>query len=237
MDIVPNPCVAHAFGKKVIDGLLKKHDARLVVNNFVFISEELRKLLSSEKDRLAKKVFDALMAADQLRFMVIGEDMGFHFPERLKIKPLSKRLNRADGSQLQLSLFEFVPEEQFNETEKSVAWYFEDQDRLFFWFRNQSRQDYAVQGWKKNKIYPDFILSSKVKEEAQAYNAYVVETKGIHLKNEDTDYKQEVFKLCSRKAKQVAVRDLALALTVKSVSFEVVFEDEWKRKLNELFKS
>jgi type III restriction enzyme len=234
VDIVPNPWVAHGLGKRVLASLLKTNNPEAVADHFVFIIEETRKRLALEKDRLAREVFEALLASGELRFMVIGQDMGFHFPKRLTLKPLSKRLTQANGAQLQLSLFDAVPEDQFNETEKSVAWYLEDQDRLFFWFRNQSRQDYAIQGWKKNKIYPDFIVSSIVKEDVREYNAYVVETKGIHLKNEDTAYKQEMFKICSKHAQPVAVRDLDLALAVKSVRYEVVFEDEWKRKLNEL---
>lgn len=95
----------------------------MVINNFVFIIEEIRKHLSHEKDRLAKKVFQELLVADKLRFLVIGEDIGFKFPKKITVKTKSPRLRRSDHDPLQRSLFEFVPEEQFNETEKAVAWY------------------------------------------------------------------------------------------------------------------
>ena len=46
-----------------------------------------------------------------------------------------------------------------------------------------SRQDYHIQGWKKNKIYPDFVAANKSKTKKEEYdNVYVLETKGIYLK-------------------------------------------------------
>jgi TnpA family transposase len=47
--------------------------------------------------------------------------------------------------------------------------------------------DYHIQGWKCNKIYPDFIAAENAPENMDEYGTiYVLETKGVHLKNEDT---------------------------------------------------
>ena len=236
LDIVPNPWIAYQFGETAISHLLKKHSNQLVVNNFVFIIEELRKQLAAEKDRLAKKVFKELLSGGILRFMVIGENFGFHFPKKIKAKATSRTLNKSDGQPLQRSLFDFIPEEEFNEMEKTVAWYLEDQNRLFFWYRNRSRKDYAIQGWQKQKIYPDFIFTKTNSKEKEEFNkVFVVETKGLHLKNEDTDYKKSVFDVCNKQAKRKNLNELEIAFKEKAINFEVVFEDEWKRKLNALF--
>lgn len=236
LDIVPNPWVAHELGESVISHLLKKYDAELVMNNFVFIIEELKKHLAKEKDRLAKDIFDDLVKNDNLRFMVIGEDLGFRFPKKIVVKAASRTLTRSDGQPLQRSLFDFIPEERFNETEKTVAWYLEDHDKLFFWFRNMARQDYAIQGWRKQKVYPDFIFTQTDSEKKNEFDkVFVVETKGIHLKNnEDTDYKKSIFTLCNSSAKQKKLGELGFALKDRSIDFEVIFEDEWKNKLNEI---
>jgi type III restriction enzyme len=238
-DIVPNPWVAHEFARATLIHLAGKYDHKMIANNFVFIIEELRKQLEREKDRLAENVFRQMLDSDQMRFLVIGEKFDFTFPKSIKVKPTARTLNRKDGRPLQLSLFEFVPEEEFNETEKAVAWYLEGQKRLFFWYRNRSRRDYAIQGWRKHKIYPDFIFTSTSPENENDYEqVYVVETKGLHLLGSaDTDYKRKMFSLCSKEAKARSRSELGLAVKDKVLRFEVLAEDEWEAKLNKMLQA
>ena len=238
LEIVPNPWIAYQLGEKVMLHLLKKYGQDMVINNFVFIIEELRKNLAREKDRLAREVFHDLLTKESLRFLVIGENVGYRFRENIVAKGGTKTLTRADAQPLQQSLFEFVPEEDFNETEKEVAWYLEDQDRLFFWYRNMARQDYWIQGWRKAKIYPDFILTEKEGDRTDVVDkVYVLETKGLHLKgSEDTDYKKSVFDVCNRYATQRRIGELELSLQEWGIEYEVVYEDEWKKKLNEMLQ-
>jgi len=237
-DIVPNPWVAHEFAQATLIHLAGKYDRKMIADNFVFIIEELRKQLDREKDRLAENIFRQMLASDRMRFLVIGEKFDFTFPKSISVKPAARTLNRKDGRPLQLSLFEFVPEEEFNETEKAVAWYLEGQKRLFFWYRNRSRRDYAIQGWRKHKIYPDFIFTSTSSENEDDYEqVYVVETKGLHLMGSpDTDYKMEMFSLCNKEAKARSRSELGLAVKNKVLRFEVLAEDEWEAKLNDMLQ-
>jgi len=237
-DIVPNPWMAHELVKDVLARLKRKYEYKVVAANFVFIIEELRKQLDREKDRLSENIFKQMLASDQMRFLVIGENFDFTFPKSIKVKPMVKTLNRKNGQQLQLSLFEFVPENEFNETEKAVAWYLEGQKRLFFWYRNRSRQDYAIQGWRKHKIYPDFIFTATSSEGKGDYEqVYVVETKGLHLiGNLDTDYKRKMFSLCTKEAKSRSWSELGLVMNEKVLRFEVLDEEEWQAKLNEMLQ-
>jgi len=237
-DIVPNPWMAHEFALKVLNHLADKYNHKMIANNFVFIIEELRKQLDLEKDRMAADIFRQLLDSGQMRFLVIGEKFDFSFPNSIKIKPTATTLNRKDGQQLQLSLFEFVPEDDFNETEKAVAWYLEGQKRLFFWYRNRARRDYAIQGWRKHKIYPDFIFTATALEDKGDYEqVYVVETKGLHLVGSaDTDYKRKMFSICTREAKSKSWAEFGPAMKNKVVRFEILAEDEWQAKLNEMLQ-
>lgn len=236
IDVVPNPWVAHELGEHVISRLLKKYDQAMVINNFVFIIEELRKHLAKEKDRMSKEIFQQLLNDEILRFVVIGKDFGFQFPKKLVVAPNSRSLSRADGQCFQKSLFDVIEEDEFNETEKAVAWYLEDQNPLFFWYRNIARHDYAIDGWRKQKIYPDFIFTrSDENKNNKVDKVFVVETKGIHLaKNEDTEYKGSMLDICNKYAEKRNFDELELALQHKDIRFEVIYEDEWKRKINEL---
>ena len=64
---------------------------------------------------------------------------------------------------------------------------------------------------------------------------YVVETKGLHLKdNAKTDYIRKVFDICARQAKSRNRNELGLEMKDKILRFEVLAEDEWEAKLNEI---
>ncbi len=240
-DIVPNPWQAHEFSKKILGHFRKilsgkKNAERLIANNFVFLIEELRKQLEVEKERLAEDIFRSMLGKDKLRFLIIGSHFDWSFPKTIAVKPTAKTLTQKDGSQLELSLFDFVPEEDFNDTEKAVAWYLENQHRLFFWFRNRSRHDYSIQGWREHRIYPDFIFTATDKTSRKDYErVYVVETKGVHLKdNAKTDYIRKVFDICTQQAKSRNWAELGLKMKDKILRFEVLAEDEWEAKLNEI---
>ena len=147
LDIVPNPWIAYEIGKKTIKSLLPKHDEKIVASNLAFIIEELRKQLEKERDGLAEEVFRELLEKKILCFFLIAEKGGFKLPSRMSVKNNSKPLS----SFLQRSLFDFVPEEGFNEMEKSIALYLDGQEKLLWWYRNISRQDYYRAGMEEKQ--------------------------------------------------------------------------------------
>jgi type III restriction enzyme len=226
--------VAHEFGQSVLAKLLGKYDRPVVVNNFVFIIEELRKHLTNERNRLSEAVFRAMLSADTLRFLVIANSLGWKFPKKRTARP--QWLTKGTGAQLERSLFDPVPDD-LNDMEKRVAWYLDDQDKLLFWYRNvPKKDDYYVQGWRRGKVYADFIFTD-VDETGNGFNrVFVVETKGLHLKGyEDTEYKRALFNTCNELAKETTLGQLGLKLHAKQVSFVVIDEDEWECRFNALF--
>lgn len=238
LDIVPNSWVAYEIGKKVTDIFLKKYDKKTVTNNLVFIIEELRRCLEKERDRLAEQVFRNLIERRILWFFLLSDKGGYKLPKSIRVKNTSKKLVRKDNTLIQKSLFDFMPEEEFNELEKSVALYLDEQGKLLWWYRNLSRQDYYIQGWKKHKIYADFMFADTDDKKQNNYNKiYVVETKGLHLRNEDTDYKKNVFDFCNKLGQQRDWRKLNLEFARKRIEFQVIFEDEWQARINKIFGS
>lgn len=236
LDIIPNSWVAYEIGKKVMDIFLVKYDKKTVTNNLIFIIEELRKYLEKERDRLAEQVFRDLIKGKTLWFFLLSDKGGYKLPNSIRVKNTSKKLVRQDNTPIQRSLFDVMPEEELNEMEKSVAIYLDEQGKLLWWYRNLSRQDYYIQGWKKHRIYPDFIFADTDDKKQDDYNKiYVVETKGLHLKNEDTDYKNNVFDFCNRLGQQRDWRELNLEFAEKRIEFQVIFEDEWKARINKIF--
>ena len=234
-EIIPNPWHCFQIGEKAIQLLLEKYERETVAANFVFIIEELKKILEKERNRLSEQVFRKMVADNKLCFFLITDKGGFELPSRIKVKS-NKQLVRNDNTPIQKSLFDYVPEENINELEKSVAIYLDEQEKLLWWYRNMSRQDYHIQGWKRNKIYPDFLAADKQEEKDDYGTVYVLETKGIHLKNEDTKYKQDVFALCNELGAKKAWKELFDEFPDHDFEFQVVFEDEWQNKINELME-
>jgi len=236
LDIVPNPWVAYDIGKEVMNIFLTKYDEKTVTNNLVFIIEELRKHLEKEKNRLAEQIFRDLIEKKVLWFFLLSDKGGYKLPSTIKVKNTSKSLVRHDNTPIQRSIFNFVPEDEFNEMEKSVAIYLDGQEKLLWWYRNLSRQDYYIQGWKKYKIYPDFIFTDTDTKQKDDYSkVFVIETKGLHLKNEDTDYKKNIFDFCNRLGQEKDWRELNLEFAKKRIEFQVIFEPEWQKRINQIF--
>lgn len=240
IDVMPNPWRGHELAKRVFETLLKQHDRELVTDNFVFIVEELRKRLEAERDRLAEEVFRTLLKKDEMRFILVGDDLGLEhglpnrLPKTIVREPGEKKATRDGGDQFELDLFNFVPAEGLNTLEQRVATYLDEQeDLLLFWYRNRSRRDYAVQGWKRGRIYADFIFATKADESPEEFDrVFVVETKGLHLKKfSDTDYKRSVFGICSELAKQKQWSAFVPAMSGSIMQFEVVDEEEWQKRL------
>lgn len=235
-DIIPNPWLAHDLAEKALRLLSKKHNEEVLRNNFPWIIERIREMLMAEKDRLAEEVFRSMLAKDDLRFLVISREANFTFPSKMQVSP--PVLTKKNGMPLQLSLFDQVGRDQFNDLERAVAWLLEGHKKMFFWYRNRSRHDYAVQGWRQHKVYPDFIFTRVDKDGAKDYESvYVVETKGKHLLgSDDTDYKMKLFDVCNKMAVARKWNELGLGLENKSLRFEVVPSDEWENQLRGLLE-
>ncbi len=96
---------------------------------------------------------------------------------------------------MQLNLFEPIFEREFDsKLERDFARYLDEQKALRWWHRVAARQrgDYYLRGWKKYRIWPDFVAMG-CETNGNRRHLLIFETKGEHLRdNPDTDYKQRV---------------------------------------------
>lgn len=250
LDVMPNPWRGNELARKVFSKLLARFERKIVVQNFVLVLEEMHRELAKQRDHLARQVFEELLADGTMRFMVIADSLepnGFNrLPQTLTLREKEPRAVKLNNMQYEFSLFEQMPERGFSSgLEQAVATFLEDQAPLYFWHRNRSRADYFVQGWKKNRIYSDFIFTASDPEEkggASFNRVFVLETKGRHLAGvrdaedelTDTGYKRDVFTLCTDLSKEKKWSDLVPFMQKKTMRFEVVDEDGWKARLSQL---
>ena len=233
LDIIPNPWIAFDIGQKAIDELLSKYDKSLLTSNLVFVMEELRKLLYGERERLSEDMFRTFLNNGIIKFYLLKGNSNSEIPSSVIIRS-KERLNHEDGGQLQMSLFDYVPNENINDLEKEVALYLDKQHKLLWWYRNISRAGYRIQGWRPHGVFPDFVAANKV--EGGTYDkVYVFETKGDQLAgNLDTEYKRALLNLCNDLAVEKNWNDLDLGNGETEFEFQMVDESSWESKLNEL---
>ncbi len=238
LDVIPNPWRGSEVARRVFESLTARNSPRRVTDNYTFILESLRRHLESERDRLSRQVFSELLETGTMRFLVVTEDLDFNrLPQRIETTQ-EKQANRDDGGQYILNLFERTNEDELNGLENKVATYLDQQEQLFFWYRNRARKDYYLQGWKRGRIYADFIFTLASDEpniEDEFHQVFVVETKGMHLQqSSDTEYKRSVFDICSEHAAKKDWAKFVPAMRDKVMRFEIVDEDEWQNRLNAL---
>ena len=245
LDVMPNPWRGNEIARRVFGGLSKRYDKRRVLDNYIFVLDEIHRQLLEERDRLARAIFHQLLEDGTMRFMVVTDDLDFNrLPESVSIYEQEPRANRLNGKQYELSLFDEMPAAGFNGLEQAVATFLDAQEPLFFWYRNRPRHDYFVQGWQPHKIYADFIYTSaRQKGKAREIDrVFVVETKGQHLagvqdeqgKATNTGYKRDVFTLCTELAQEKSWSELAPFMREVRMRYEVVNENGWEAKLTEL---
>lgn len=241
IDVVPSPWVAYDFAQTTLERLRMRYPVERIQRDLGFIIESLKKLLVHERNRLAEAAFRTMIERQELRFYLLSGCAGSAIPERIQVGREERRLTTAANAPLQRSLFEYFPENDFNQLERSVALYLDQQQWILAWYRNIVRAGYSIQGWHPNRVYPDFIAlrhnDNAHHAQSQLHYIYVLETKGLHLKNEDTNYKQTLFTLCNDLSQPTPWDALVQEFSNHRVHFQVIFEDEWQQVINAMFNS
>ncbi len=234
-DIVPNPFVGREIVGATLAALRARgfDDAKLGLLASLIV-EELRKGLDAARNTRAEALFKAEVAAGRIQFRLRLDGRNWRMPFRIETtEPENARqlLNRAGGP-LEKSLFAPVYENELNGDERDVAVYLDGEKTLAWWHRNVARTQYGIQGWKKAKIYPDFIFA--VQRQGEAKRITVLETKGDQLDNLDTAYKREALAFLSEHFQwdeATPVGELELVNNGETVEGTLILMSEWKAKL------
>ena len=232
-DMVPNPwqaaCMAESF--------LQKHtrtgynDSKLL-NNRIYLSEVLRQRIKADLDKKAESVFRGKVKNDAIRFhLETDEELDYELDKSFEVFVSSKErsLQGEHGQPIQQSLFEPVYESNFNGLEKDFALYLDKNDSISWWHKIAAKQQYHLQGWRRQRIYPDFVACRRGDGKL-----LILETKGVHLKgNEDTGYKKRLLETLEAAYNKALDRGEMRVCEPPAV-FRMMFEDRWKEQVSEL---
>lgn len=193
-DILPNPWQAARIADQLIKHLKATGDTDAdIYDRRAYLAHLLREHVKNEVETQAEEVFHEKLRQGEIRFDLEVGEPNFRMKHHYEIQVSSgERTLERNYKPVQLSLFEPVFEREFaNELEKKFACYLDEQRAVQWWHRVAVRQqgEYYLQGWKKGRIYPDFVAM------ANEERLLIFETKGEHLSgNPDTEYKQKVLK-------------------------------------------
>jgi type III restriction enzyme len=239
VDVLPNPWVARALIGELLGALRGRGltDADLGGASG-YILEETRKWLLKERDRLAESQFFEDVAEERIQFRLRADRTMWEMPivlETDRPEKARKLARQRSGGPIEKSVFGPVFDEEFNGDEAEFACYLDEQAALEWWHRNVAKAGgYHLQGWRKNRVYPDFIFAHQ--QSKKRHRIVVWETKGDQLEgNLDTVYKRKLLDAMSRCFKtQDVVRAGELELVSKdgtSVICEMVLMSEWKVRI------
>lgn len=234
-DIVPNPWVARGLVGEFISQLQARgFNEDLMGAMSGFLLEELRKFLMEWRDKLAEQLFLDEVTAEHVQFRLRTDKHNWKAPKDIEtdLPANSPQLMKPDGNPSQKSLFSPVYDGDFNLDEREFACYLDEENALKWWHRNVARAgQYFLQGWRKNKVYPDFIIA--LNKQGQTEKLVAIETKGDQLEgNLDTIYKRKLLEIMTQNYRyQNAKKTGELEIVVNSkttVVCDLVLMSEWK---------
>ncbi|MDD5388491.1 MAG: DEAD/DEAH box helicase family protein [Gallionellaceae bacterium] len=235
-DIVPNAW----WSREIVGQVIAKLEARSIDKTKLgalssLIVEELRKWLDEQRNAKAEALFRAEVAAERIQFRLRADSHNWRMPfEATTFEPAT-----AEKLAVEKSLFHPIYRGDFSsQDERDIAVHLDGEKALKWWHRNVARSHYAVQGWRRERIYPDFIFAVRRGEAGD--KLAVLEMKGEHLAgNSKTTYIQSVLRLMSEafaveQAAPVGQLELVVA-DGTTVECDLVLMTEWPTKLPVFF--
>jgi type III restriction enzyme len=238
IDIVPNAWVTWDVVNTVTRRLLEQGFAeKAIAASSASLLERLRADLEAERDHLAQRVFEDCLQQGWVEFRLRADSTDYEVPQAFALELGGKPtpMVRDDAKLVEKSLFEpALAALTDSGLERDVACYLDSQAALQWWHRNVAKAQYGLQGWKRNKVYPDFVFARVSGEGAS--HVVVLETKGLHLKgSDDTQYKQALLeRLTSAFAQQSlsSSGQMEMVGDTRGLVCDLVFDAAWQGSLN-----
>ncbi|MBI3917530.1 MAG: DEAD/DEAH box helicase family protein [Betaproteobacteria bacterium] len=236
-DLVPNSWLAFDLVEQVVGRLLKVGCSEaMIASSSARLVEQLRADVVVQRDAMAQRVFEQKVQSGDIEFRLRADRFDYEIPRELEIELPEKPVPLLSGAKLlEKSLFDpFYESMVDNDFEGEFACYLDSQAALVWWHRNVARAHYGLQGWRRDRVYPDFVFLRTAR--AGKPVLVVMETKGAHLKNEDTDYKKNLLATLteaysSARFKRAGELELA-ADDGPRIVCDLVFDENWRNALN-----
>ena len=238
VNTVPHPWQASRILEETINAMKANNisDEKIYLNR-MFLLDTIEKDIKDQVEAASEKIFIDKLKDGDLCFKIFKDTVDLNWKMATEIDILvskeDKIFRKRNDMDLQLSLFENYYEKHYNDYEKKVAWYLDEYQAIKWWHRMIARQDYYLQGWQKRKVYPDFLACV---DSDDVGKICALETKGDHLKgNDDTIYKDKLFKLLQEHANTIDVGTIETASQDETkMVFQILMEGTWRDDLKNI---
>ncbi len=234
-DVVPNPWQAARMAECFIQkhrGMC--HSEPQLLNNRIWLSEVLRHRVKDALDSRAEEVFRDKVGQNVIRFhLESNRHLDYELSRSFEVFVSSREqsFHRKHGRPIQQSLFEPVYESALNVLERNFALYLEESKAIHWWHKIAARQGYYLQGWRRQRVYPDFVACREGDGKL-----LILETKGVHLKgNEDTTYKAKLFEALE-KTYRLALDRGTMKVNEPPAVFAMMIADTWEEQIGKLVR-
>jgi len=243
-DVLPNPWQAARILEETLVVLRSRGatDAQLQTHRLA-LAQAIRTDLRAQVNTATEAIFRELMEEGRITFRLEATNdpnLNWELAETLTLNVATNdhTLQRKGGLDLERHLFEVIYQKQLNGLEQNLAWYLDADKAVKWWHRIAVQQDWHLQGWQRQKVYPDFLVCLE-QAAADEMRFAILETKGMHLKgNDDTDYKKKLFDLLTaHAASAVSAGELKLGLKKSQLRFELLMEAGWQEQVPMILNS
>lgn len=231
LGVVPNPWIAIGLVDQALAALRARNvDVATIARGRLDLVSDMRVELAGKVEDAARAIFDAKLAAGTIAFRLRGETLDWEMPASLEMlfKPgTDKWMTDANSDKLSRTLFlDAIKEGELNGFEQDVALYLDGKEAVAWWWRLTARGAWGLQGWRRNRVYPDFLLRLT----GDGERLLVLETKGKQLDNEDTAFKRELMAALQNAYQRPAAGEVELFDdSPEAVRFTMLMQEEnWK---------
>lgn len=234
LGLIPNPWIGIALvDQGLADLRARRLDEDVIAKGRLDLIDNMRVELGDKIDAAARAVFERKLSDKVIAFSLRGPLADWELPPWLDVdfRPGADLWERNDDDHdLERSLFvDALKRGELNGFERDVALYLDGSDALAWWWRLGSRGAWGLQGWRRHKVYPDFLLRLS----GDGKRLMVLETKGKQLDNDDTAFKRDlIHALDAAYAKPPAGEVELFDESPDSIRFKMLMqEDDWKSEL------
>ncbi len=241
-ETLPNPFLAAQVVERMLNTLRQQYTDDDIFDRRYHLSEILKRRLAQLVEHEAQAIFHRKLQHHDIRFELTADEDGFEFVQELDkiVEENQLQLFGQYAEPLQKSLYEKVYAREFNGLEKDFAIYLDGYSAVTWWHRFAARQDYGLQGWKRNRVYPDFVVCvGRGTGNGNTRRVLVIETKGLQLAgNADTEYKKKLFEVLeTAEPRMVEYGAMKLSKSKRRahrMSLNMLFQDNYREEFERL---
>ncbi len=182
LDTIPNPWQGIRLLDEALDELRKVGvDEKVIYVNRLNLVNAMKSSLQRQVNAASERLFHEKLNSGRIALKLVAStnaDLNWHLAETLELEVSEEdRELWRPGGRIEKNLFEKVYQREFNDLERHTAVYLDSSESVYWWHRIAvGRGSYALQGWQRNRVYPDMLACVHADAEGR-YRFTVLESK------------------------------------------------------------